>query len=62
MDCVRRDHERRPEESHLFGIRTADPLTLIVVGVVLAGVAATAALIPALRATRVDPTEVLRYE
>jgi predicted permease len=44
----------------LYETRASDPRVLAGVGVVLAVVAAVAALIPALRATRVDPMIVLR--
>ncbi len=49
-------------EALLFGVVPLDPLTFAVVAVVLAGVATTAALIPALRATRIDPLVALRSE
>jgi predicted permease len=49
-------------ESQLFGIRTIDPATYLVVAVALGLVAIAATLVPAFRATRVDPMEALRYE
>jgi predicted permease len=49
-------------KSVLFGIGTADPLTLAVTIALLIGVAALAGYIPARRALRVDPTVALRYE
>ena len=48
--------------SLLFGVEATDPLTLGVVGLVLTATAALAALVPAARASRVDPMEVLRAE
>ena len=44
----------------LFNVRPTDPTTLSVVAAVMMVVAAAACLIPALRATRVDPLTVLR--
>lgn len=46
----------------LYGIQPSDPLTFTVVPIVLALVALFATLIPALRATRVDPAVAMRAE
>jgi putative ABC transport system permease protein len=46
----------------LFDVSTIDRLTFAGVALLLAGIALTACYIPALRATNVNPSEVLRYE
>jgi predicted permease len=48
--------------SYLFGLKSTDPLSLFVVIAVLGTVAAIAGLIPARRATKVNPIAALRYE
>lgn len=48
--------------SLLFGVSPTDPVTYAVVAVILSGVAAAACLVPAMRATKVEPVAVLREE
>jgi len=52
----------RTLSSLVFGVTATDPWTLAAVAVLLALVALTACLVPALRATRVDPIRALRDE
>jgi putative ABC transport system permease protein len=49
-------------ESHLFGVRPTDPLTMASVVVLLMTVACLAAYVPARRASRLDPAHALRHE
>lgn len=49
-------------ENHLFGVKAADPLVFCVVPGVLLMAAAVATLLPALRASRLDPMRALRQE
>jgi putative ABC transport system permease protein len=49
-------------EGLLFGVGAADVTTFLTVSVVMASAAVMASLLPAIRATRVDPIEVLKAE
>jgi putative ABC transport system permease protein len=48
--------------SMLYGVSTYDPLTVVVVAAVLAGVGGLACFLPAWRITKTDPMEALRYQ
>jgi ABC-type antimicrobial peptide transport system permease subunit len=48
--------------SLLIGVAPSDPLSLVLVSVVLLGVVALASYLPAHRAARVSPVEALRAE
>jgi len=52
----------RVMRSLLYGVRPTDPLTFSLVALLVVGVALAASLIPARRATQVDPMVALRYE
>jgi predicted permease len=49
-------------ETLFFGVRPSDPATLVSVAAVITAVATVASLVPAVRATRVDPMVALREE
>jgi predicted permease len=49
-------------ESQLYEVKPTDPLTILAATLVLCSTALSAALIPALRASAVNPTDALRFE
>jgi putative ABC transport system permease protein len=46
----------------LFGVTSGDPVTYVIVGLGLLGFAGLASLVPAIRATRIDPMAAIRHE
>jgi putative ABC transport system permease protein len=48
-------------EKLLFGVKSTDPITYVIVALVLSSVALLATFIPARRATKIDPVIALRY-
>lgn len=48
--------------SRLFGVSTADPLTIATAGLLMIAMAALAGFVPAHRASKLDPMIALRYE
>jgi putative ABC transport system permease protein len=49
-------------KSMLYGVKSWDPVTIVVVTILLSSVTLVAAYLPAKRASRVDPMVALRYE
>lgn len=55
-------YQGQPAADMFYGVSSVDPLTMLAVFTVLLGSAAVAALIPAWRATSVDPAKALQAE
>jgi ABC-type antimicrobial peptide transport system permease subunit len=49
-------------ERILYGVTPSDPVTFAIVFAIMLGVGAAATLVPARRATRIDPMQALRQE
>jgi ABC-type antimicrobial peptide transport system permease subunit len=49
-------------QGFLFQISAVDPITFVGGGIFVLAIAIVASLIPALRATRIDPAQLLRQE
>ena len=49
-------------QNRIWGLKSADPLTLVIVAILVTAVGLAACYIPARRATKVDPMVALRYE
>ncbi|MDP2954920.1 MAG: ABC transporter permease [Longimicrobiales bacterium] len=52
----------RAAQSLLFGLEGSDPWVVVVVAILLGAVALGAGYVPAMRASRTDPMQALRYE
>jgi ABC-type lipoprotein release transport system permease subunit len=46
----------------LYGVGATDPVTFLTIPLLLVGVALAASIVPALRASRIDPVVALRQE
>jgi predicted lysophospholipase L1 biosynthesis ABC-type transport system permease subunit len=53
---------RETASTFVFGVTTEDPLTYVVAALTFSGVALAAVIIPARRASRIEPINALRFE
>ena len=53
---------RKIASTFVFGVTTGDPLTYLVAALTFSGVALAAVIIPARRASRIEPISALRFE
>ncbi len=56
------DSWQRQMAEQLYGVKVSDPLTLVIIAVLLMAVALVSCWLPARRAAKVDPLVALRYE
>ena len=53
---------REIASTFVFGVTTVDPLTYLLAALTFSGVALAAVIVPARRASRIEPINALRFE